>query len=351
MRTIYLITGATGHLGHYVVARLLDEGARVRVLVQPDDAGRSRLPADVDVCLGDVLDTASLDRFFAVPAGFAVVVIHMAAIISLAWGYDERVFRVNVEGTKNVVLRCLSSGARLIHISSVHAIPELPAGQVMKEVAAFNADDIVGLYGKTKAKASQVVLDAVHEHGLDAVILHPAGMVGPGDHRCGHFTALIRQAANGKLPAAIKGAYNFADVRDVAEGVVSAVTRGRTGECYILGNRIIDMDELFRDIHAYSGAKEVKRRVPLWLARLVLPFIRLAAAMRKQTPLFTRYSLYTVRSNCQFSSKKAESELGFTVRPLTESIHDTIAWMRAEGWLDRRVKRQVRTKAAKQPTI
>lgn len=334
MNPLYLLTGATGHLGSHVLADLLAAGRTVRVLVQPNDPERKRLPAGVDIVDGDVLDTASLEALFDLPAATDVYVIHMAAIITISSGYNDKVFRVNVEGTRNVVEKCLEKKVkRLVHVSSVHAIPELPHGQIIKEVDHFDPKDIVGFYGKTKSQASQLVLDAVRQHGLDAVIVHPAGIVGPGDYRRGFFTSLIWQASNGSIPAGVKGAYNFVDVRDVAAGIVSAMQKGRTGECYILANRRISLDELFHDIHLASGAKEVKGRVPFWLAKLAVPFFTVIARLQKKTPLFTLYALYTLRSNSLFSIDKAVAELDYRVRPFGESIRDTVAWMAREGWL------------------
>lgn len=353
MQTKYLLTGATGHVGSHVMHQLLDRGADIRALVLPGDPGRVRVPSEVEVCEGDVLDVASLERFFDVPADTSIVVIHMAAIITIKWGYDQKVHDVNVEGTRNVVSQCIRSNVKkLLHVSSVHAIPEFPEGQIIKEVDAFDKKDIVGFYGKTKAQASQIVLDAVEQTGLNATILHPAGVVGPGDYRRGFFTTLIVEAAKGKLPAGVKGAYNFVDVRDVAQGIISAIDKGRRGECYILANRRIDLDELFYDIAVESGAKEVTGRVPMWLARLAVPFLSLTAAIRKQKPLFTLYSLYTIGSNCQFSIDKAVQELDYSVRPFSASVHDTISWMRDEGWLSERKKvRAKKRKVAKQPLL
>ncbi|HHT45067.1 MAG TPA: NAD-dependent epimerase/dehydratase family protein [Fastidiosipila sp.] len=353
MKRKYLITGATGHLGNHVIRELLENSGDVRALVLPDDPGQARLPSSVEIVHGDVLDVESLERFFTVASDTEIVVIHMAAIITIKWGFDQKVHDVNVEGTRNVVSQCIHANVKkLIHVSSVHAIPELPHGQIIKEVVSFSKKDIVGFYGKTKAQASQIVMDAVAQTGLNATILFPAGIVGPGDYRRGFFTTLIEQAAKGNIPAGVKGAYNFVDVRDAARGIVAAVDKGRNGESYILANRRIDLNELFYGISVESGAKEVKKRVPMWIARLALPFISLAAGIRKQKPLFTLYSLYTLGSNSLFSSDKAIDELGYSVRPFSESIHDTIEWMRNEGWLTERKKvRARRRKAVKQPLI
>ena len=103
--------------------------------------------------------------------------IHCAVIVSIGWNYNKLVHAVNVEGTRNVVSQCVASHVKkLVYVSSVHALPELPHGQVITEVDDFDPAKIKGFYGKTKAEASQIVLRAVREEGLDASIVFPGGL-------------------------------------------------------------------------------------------------------------------------------------------------------------------------------
>jgi dihydroflavonol-4-reductase len=338
VKEVYLVTGAAGNLGGSVVRELLAQGKEVRALVLPGDQAARRLPPSVEKMEGDILKPEDLDRFLTLPPGREAIVIHCAGLVATVWGYDPRVYRVNVGGTRNVVAACLKARVKkLVYTSSVHAIPEQPGGGVMREISEFAPEKIVGYYGKSKAMASQVVMDAVREQGLDATIVFPSGLCGPQDYAYGYVTQLLIDSAGGKLPAGVKGGYNFADVRDVAAGVVAACSKGKKGETYILGNRYVPVEEIMQYVHEETGARLVKRMVPVGLARLFLPAFTLYYKARGRRPLFTRYSLYTLTSNSNFSLEKATRELGYKVRPFRETIGDALKWLQAEGKISLRL--------------
>ena len=181
MKDLYLVTGAAGHLGLTVVEELIKEGKTVRALVLPGDKAAGKLPAGVEICEGDVLKPASLDAFFAHGDGENLIVIHCAGVVSIASRFIQKVYDVNFKGTQNIVEMCETYGAKkLVYVSSVHAIPELPAGQVMTEIDDFHPADVVGQYAQTKSAASACVLEAA-KRGLNASIVHPSGICGPND--------------------------------------------------------------------------------------------------------------------------------------------------------------------------
>lgn len=153
--------------------------------------------------------------------------IHCAAVVYIKSKYNSRVYDVNVNGTKNIVDKVLEYNAKLIYVSSVHAIPEKSDGDLISEVSIFNPDDVVGLYAKTKAEAARYVMDSVKDKGLNACIVHPSGILGPYDFSNSHLTALVREIVRGKLPMCVKGGYDFVDVRDVAKGIIMACDKGK----------------------------------------------------------------------------------------------------------------------------
>lgn len=190
----------------------------------------------ITYCPGDVRDPDSLKSLFA-QAGPDTLVIHAAGIIDISGQLSPALRAVNVEGTKHILHLCREYGvARLVHVSSVHAIPELPRGQTIREVEAFHPDQVVGGYAKAKAEATQAVLDAAGA-GLDAVVVHPSGILGPYAAKGNHLVQMVADYLGGRLPACVRGGYDFVDVRDVAEGCLAAARRGRRGECYILSGR------------------------------------------------------------------------------------------------------------------
>jgi dihydroflavonol-4-reductase len=336
MGATYLVTGAAGHLGSSVVRELVSRGERVRALVLPGDGLAARLPKGIEVCEGDLLSTDDLDRFFAVEEGAEPTVLHIAGIVTTYPEFSQKVYDVNVLGTRNIVERCLGAKVRkLVYVSSTSAIPELPHGRRIAEVDTFDPGAVVGFYGKTKAEASALVMDAVKTRGLDASIVFPSGLCGPGDYAMGHLTRLLLDASAGKFPAGIRGGFDAVDVRDVAHGIVLCADRGRRGEGYILGNCVVSLREMFGAVHRLTGAREVRFMLPLWLAKLAVPLLEVYYRAKKRPPVFTKFALYNLTRNNDYSSEKARRELGYTTRPFEETIADTLAWLKPESLADR----------------
>ena len=247
-RRLYVVTGAMGHLGNTIVHQLLENGCQVRGLALPSDRSVLYQHPNMEVIYGDVRDKKSMQPLFAHDEGQELVVIHTAGIVSITSKYRQNVYDVNVTGTRNVVELCWKYGVKkLVYDSSVHAIPE-PKSGIITEVTHFNPEDVVGLYAKTKAEASQIVLDSA-SHGLDASIVHPSGIIGPGDYGHAHLTQMILDYLDGRLIACVPGGYDFVDVRDVADGTISCVDHGKKGECYILSNCFFSIPDLLRLLH------------------------------------------------------------------------------------------------------
>ena len=199
----YLITGATGFLGSVVVQLLLLCGCRVLALVKNSDPLICTLPKHVAVFYGDLTDKESLRDFFAA-GGDDFCVLHCAGLISIASKPDEALYAVNVQGTQNIVDLCREFGAgRLIYVSSVHAIPEKPAPETITEPDRFAPDGILGDYGKSKAMATALVLDAA-QSGLNASVVLPSGILGPGDLARGNMTRMLLSFCRGRLPLGVE---------------------------------------------------------------------------------------------------------------------------------------------------
>ena len=162
---------------------------------------------------------------------------------------------------------------------------------------------------------------------MNACIIHPSGIIGPNDFGNSHLTQLVKEVANGKLFACVKGGYDFVDVRDVTEGVISACKSGTNGECYILSNRYITIKELCDLICDVQERKKIKMVLPIGLVKLIAPLFEVYYNLKKQTPLCTKYSLYTLSSNANFSNEKAKKKLGFKNRNMKDTIKDTIEWI------------------------
>ncbi len=331
MSVRYLVTGAAGHLGSTVVRLLCQQGERVRGLVLPGDPAAALLPDHVEQVEGNVCDNSAEALFTEQAPGEETIVIHAAGIVSIASHDDPRVRAVNVDGTKNIIALCKKYGVRkLVHVSSVHAIPELPSGETICEVNHFCANDVSGLYAKTKAEATQAVLDAAAE-GLNASVVHPSGILGPYDPGHGHLTQLVIDYCRGKLTACVNGGYDFCDVRDVARGILACCQNGRSGECYILSGHFCPVSQLLGLLQQITGHRAVKTVLPRWFACATAPLAETYYKLRRQPPLYTSYSLYTLNTNAAFSHEKAERELGYTVTPLKITLQDTVQWLSQQG--------------------
>lgn len=332
MKDIYIITGANGFLGNNIV-RALNQRAdcQVRALVSSYKRADALQGLDCEIFEGDVTKPETLADIFAVPADAKVYVIHCAAIVYIKSKPNPAVHEINVLGTKHIAEKTLEIGAKMIYVNSVHAIPELPHGEVMKEITDFNPDRVEGIYAKSKAEAARYILEAVKTRGLDACIVHPSGIIGPNDLRTSHLTQLIIDAATGRLKAGVKGGYNFVDVRDVVNGILNACKYGKAGECYILSGHYISVAELLQMITQAAGRKPIKTFLPLWLAKATAPLSEIYYSIKKQPPLYTKYSLYTLESNANFSHDKASRELNYTVRPPQTTINDTVEWLKKVG--------------------
>jgi dihydroflavonol-4-reductase len=331
-RRIYIVTGAGGYLGGQVVLRLLAEGRFVRAFLLPDEkCPASEAPAaagHLTVVRGNVCKPETIGELFADGEGAEFIVIHCAGLVSIATRKDDRVYAVNVGGTSNIIAACLKYGARrLVYVSSVHALPELPHGCLQAEVDSFSPRKLIGDYARTKAIASQLVLDASMK-GLDAVIVHPAGLIGPGGLSSGNMTNLISIFLRGRLPAAVKGGFDFVDVRDVAAGITAAAEHGKKGECYILGNRFIPLRELFDTLSEVSGRRKVRLFLPISLAKAFAPIQEVYCRLLHKPLLFTGYSLYAISQNSLYSSEKARRELGYSTRELRDTLRDMVNWAR-----------------------
>ncbi|GAA2183859.1 SDR family oxidoreductase [Brooklawnia cerclae] len=329
---LYLVTGVAGNLGSSVAARLLADGQDVRGLVLPGDPAADRVPDQVSLHTGDVTDTVSLQRFFAAESGRELVVIHTAAIVTVDGGFSQKVHDVNVTGTQNIIDACLTHNVRkLVYVGSTGGILETPFGVPITEPDRFDPDAVVGYYGWTKATASQLVLDAVRNQGLDATLVYPTGIAGPDDYAFGPVTSFIIDYCDGKMKAGIEGSFNAVDVRDLADATVAAVERGRTGEGYILGNECVSMEEMFRVLSDLTGTPQVTTILPAGAGKVLGHVSDLIGRVLGKNLRMTSFAVYNLTRNNLFDSSKARRELGFQTRPFGDTLADTIDWLEREG--------------------
>jgi nucleoside-diphosphate-sugar epimerase len=317
-----LVTGATGHIGNVLTRLLLDRGEVVRAMIMPGEDITPLKNLQVEIIEADVLDYQSLLKAFE----HINVVYHLAGIISILPGKDNMVQAVNVIGTRNVIQAARSSGVhRLVYTSSIHALQRVPEGILIDETVPFDIEHAISSYDASKANASLEVLEAVHQ-GMDAVIVCPTGVIGPYDFRRSELGQLILDCVDQKPMLYVDGAYDFVDVRDVAEGLILAGQKGRSGESYILSGERITVPNILKIVQEILGARFFSLKIPFSLAQLTAQFTPIYYRLSHTRPRFTTYSLATLVSNSFISHAKAKKELGYHPRPLRESLRDTVQW-------------------------
>lgn len=319
-----VITGASGLVGAALARELLERGHRVRALYRSDVRALEGL--DTEVAKADVLDPDSLDQAFK----GAEVVYHSAAHVSIDPRDASFTTKVNVEGTRNVIAACKKAGVRrLVHVSSVHALQQHPLDEPLSEERPLEQSETASPYERSKAAAEMEVLAADE---LDAVIVNPAGVIGPYDFKPSSSGKMLFDLATGALPALLPGGHDWVDSRDVALGCIGAAEKGQRGHRYILSGRFCTLTELAEMVAAATGTRAPRFVVPMGMARFGAVFAEIGYRIVRKPPMFNRQALKVLEAKNQaMSHAKAKSELGYTPRPLEETIKDICEWAVENG--------------------
>lgn len=321
------VTGASGHVGACLCRDLIERGYQVKVLLHNDSRGFQNL--NIEVIEGDLLKKSTLKKL----TDNSDIVIHLGAVISLNGINRKKVINTNVEGTRNILESSVESGiSRFIHFSSIHALESNPTDQPIDESRPLITSSKM-LYETTKAESERLVAKAV-KSGLDAVTLNPSAIIGPCDYKPSYLGQAIIKMAQNKLPVLVQEGYNWVDVRDVSNAAISAITKGRKGERYIIAGNWHSLKEISEMISRITGKKTPGLIFPTSIAKLGVPFIKMYSKIVNEEPLYTYNSLDILKnSNKNVSCLKAEKELGYSSRPLFETLKDTLKWFEDNGFI------------------
>ncbi len=327
-----LVTGATGFVGAAVVRRLLARGTAVRVLAREASDRRNRAGLEVETVAGDLRDRASLEK----AARGCVALYHVAADYRLWVREPETIYRVNVEGSRDLLRAAAEAGvARMVYTSSVATLGLKRDGTPADETTPVAFGDMIGHYKRSKYLAEEEVRRLIADEGLPVVIVNPSTPIGPRDVKPTPTGRVIVEAAAGRMPAFVDTGLNVVHVEDVAEGHLLAFDRGRVGERYVLGGRDMTLAEILAVIAPLVGRRPPRVRIP---HDLILPLAHAAEAWarlrRKGEPFVTVDGIRMAKKRMFFSSARAESELGYTARPAEHALEDAVAWFKDEGYLD-----------------
>ncbi len=318
-KKINVVTGATGHIGVALCVELKRRGEYVRALHRngsPAVAVLEKIADEILYC--DVTNKDELSEAFK----GADTVFHLAGIIAIQSKLTEEVRNVNVQGTKNVCEACLEHNIRkLVYTSSVHALSFKNNKEILTEPDRYDPSKVHGGYAKSKAEASNVVLDFA-ANGLDATLALPSGVIGQYEYRRSNFGQMVADVCDRKLPAIVTGRYDFVDVTDVALALIDLRDKGAKGESYILSGHIMTVRELANAAAKGAGVKAPKLCFPNFLVRWVAKLIEKRAEKKGHMPMFTPYSMKVLKDNCNFSHEKITALTGYAPRELEEPLKE-----------------------------
>lgn len=318
------VTGATGFIGHNLVARLLDEGWRVTALHRAGSDTRQLRDWGVHCVAGEITDARSLEG--CIPAD-ATVVFHLAGSTSLWSRLRAEQLRVNVRGTRNVVRAALKAGVpRFVHLSSLVAFG-LHGGTITEDTPSRGLSSTVN-YVRSKALAEREIRRGIAQ-GLRAVIVNPGHALGPYDtHNWSRLFKLIRQR---RVPGIPPGGGSFCHSGEVARALIAAAERGRVGEHYLLGGVQLSYAELVARMAEFQGLKRPLLPIPLRALRAYAALEEWTALLFRREPDITREAIDLLSGNLYCDSRKAQRELGYAPAPLERLLADSYGWLVSAG--------------------
>lgn len=311
----YLVTGSDGHLGSWVIKKLIKQGKTVRGLRLP--TSKFTTPIIEEVYYGDVTDIESMRDFFNVEHA---KVIHTAGIISVSKKMTKSLYNVNVQGSINVLKLCKEKNFPLTYISSVHSFCATKGS--VNEDSLIDPKKVVGPYATTKAITTKIMMK--ERKNLPINIVFPTGILGPKDYGKNHLNSVIKDRISGKLFAYIAGGYDMVDVRDVASFVVKLATSPTVNENFILSNSFILVKDFLEKIGSVLKDKKHLIKIPTIVARIIAPLSEIYYKIIKRPALFSSYSIFTLNHSPKFSHNKATALFAYTPRTIEKTIKDII---------------------------
>lgn len=324
-----LITGGTGFTGVNLVSALLQRGDSVRILMRGNSNSTALNGLDCEKRIGDIRDSKAVsaalkdcDRVF-----------HLAALVAYWRATRREVYSVNAEGTHVVMHACLKANIKkVVHTSSVSAIGMPGLGKVATEETPFDKRSRKIGYSDSKRIAEGHVQEAVKQ-GLNAVIVNPAQIVGPGDHAM-YIGHVLRDLKRDYIPAVPSGGMCMVDVNAVVAGLLAAADRGRVGQRYILGGENLSHLRICEIAAEVVGRPAPHRVIPRWV---LPPAALIVDAINAVTRRSTTISGDHVRLGADFlyyDSSKAVSELSYPMLSFRNALVRAYEWFLVNGYLD-----------------
>lgn len=324
-----LVTGGTGFLGSNLALRLVERRWKVRILERPG-ANRVLLEGGpFEYVTGDVLQPETLP-----PAMQDIdVVFHTAGVVDYWRQGVERMYEVNVAGTRNVMAAALQAGVpRLVHTSSTAAMGIHP-NQVVDESFTFNVKPTSFVYGHSKFQAEEVVFEFI-ARGLPALIVNPTTVIGPRDIRKVSSGMVVEVVKNCIPPLVPPGGTNVVPICDVAQGHIEAALKGELGERYILAGENMNHAQLYQTIADVVGCDGNIKVMPRWQVALIAGITDMVQPQTSGPVPLTGARLRLESQMFYFDGSKARGRFKMPSTPLRTTIERTIEWYAEMGEFD-----------------
>ena len=331
-----LVTGANGFLGRHLVAELLRRGYPVRALVRPGSPASPALPPlrslPIEVCELDLARVVRKGELAAISGGCGAI-IHAAAVAQVNPARSRAVRDTNIHGTEQALRLARKGGVgRLVYVGTANVFGFGTKARPGDETRPY-AGRRYGLdYMASKRAATSRVLAAVAREQLPAVLVHPTFMLGPGDARP-TSGALLLELYRGRLPGYPLGGKNYVHVRDVAVATVNALTLGRVGESYILGNENLSYREAFALMAETMGVGPPRWPVPPPLANFYGVLCDLQARLTGRPAQLNAAMAAVANDGHYFTPHKARTELALPQTPVQQAVSEAFAWFKAHGYV------------------
>jgi dihydroflavonol-4-reductase len=320
------VTGATGFLGVNLVKQLHDLGWQITAI------HRNPINHPLLQELPVKWVHAALDDVHALQAALPqsrFTVFHVAADTAQWKPLHKRQYQTNVTGTANLIEAVQGKDLdRFIHVSSVLAYGLYPT--VIKDDSPSLAEHSKHNYSITKWQSEQLVKRAIAEENLPAVILNPCHVIGPWDTN--NWVQLFKAVIEDDLPGIPPAQGVFAWVEEVANALITASTKGKIGENYILGGPHLPMKELVNEIQKQLGKPISKKAHSVGFLRSIEPFFRISSWFTGKEPQLTPDKVLMLTHNLRVDDSKAQRELGYVHKTPEEIVHDTLAWLKAHAY-------------------
>ena len=312
-----LVTGGAGLLGKELISQLLLQGKQVRAI-----CNKTKLPdfdnENLQQLQCNILDVVGLEEAMK----DVEQVYHCAAVVTFDPKRKQEMFKINIEGTANVVNAALDAGIqKMVYVSSVAALGRIREDGPINETMNWTEETSNSAYGQSKYLAEMQVWRGIGE-GLDAVMVNPVIIIGAGDWNSG--SSQIFKTAYDEFPWYTDGSTGFVDVRDVVKAMIELMNSNISAERFILSAENKTYAEVFNLMAKAFGKKPPHKKVTPLLAKIVWRMEAIKSLFTGKDPLLTKETAATAMTKANFDNSKLKKFLpGFTYRKVEDSIADT----------------------------